>query len=43
MEALKAALGLGVMVIIAWIIYYGVISIADLIGDRVFGRQHRKR
>lgn len=41
MEALRASLGLGVIVIIAWTIYYAVISITDLIGDRVFGKRRR--
>lgn len=41
MEALRAALGLGVIVVIAWTIYYAVISITDLIGDRIFGRTKR--
>ena len=43
MEALRGALGLGLIVVIAWVIYYGVISIADLLGDRVFGRVRRRR
>lgn len=43
MEALRAALGLGVIVMIAWIIYYGVTRVLEFVGDRVFGRQtHRK-
>lgn len=41
MEALRAALGLGLIVVIAWTIYYAVISIADLIGDRVFGKRRQ--
>lgn len=43
MEALNAALGVGILVLIAWTIYYGIISIVDLIGDRVFGRTKQRR
>lgn len=43
MEALRAALGLGVIVVIAWTIYYGIISVVDLIGDRIFGKNPRRR
>lgn len=43
MEALRAALGLGIIVIIAWTIYYAIISITDLIGNWIFGRQHGNR